>query len=71
VIIQPNEIFQVVWIGWVVSWVAASVWSGRTEKRATTHETWIYRAIIFVGAILITPWTARVLGERPAWPTGK
>ena len=69
-IVQPSESFQVIWIGWVVSWVAASLWSGRTEKRAATREMWIYRIVIFAGAILIAPWTAQVLGERPAWQVG-
>ena len=69
-IIQPSEAFQVIWVGWVVSWVAASLWSGRTEKRAATRETWIYRIVIFAGAILIAPWTAQVLGERPTWQAG-
>jgi len=68
--IQPSETFQAIWIGWVVSWVAASLWSGRTEKRDTTYETWIYRAIIFAGAILIAPWTAQALGEKPTWQVG-
>jgi protein-S-isoprenylcysteine O-methyltransferase Ste14 len=70
VIVQPSEAFQVIWIGWVVSWVAASLWSGRTEKRAATRETWIYRIVIFAGAILIAPWTAQVLGESPTWQAG-
>src|SRR5215831_4553449 len=61
VIVQPSEAFQVIWIGWVVSWVAASFWSGRTEKRTATRGTWIYRIVIFAGAILIAPWTAQVL----------
>ena len=69
-IIQPNEIFQAIWIGWVSSWVAASLWSGRTEKRDTTYETWIYRAIIFSGVILIAPWTAQILGEKATWQIG-
>ena len=67
---QPNEAFQLIWIAWVVSWVAASLWSGRTEKRAATRETWIYRIMIFAGAILIAPWTAQALGERPTWQVG-
>ena len=70
VIVQPSEAFQAIWIGWVGSWVAASLWSGRTEKRAVTRETWIYRIVIFAGAILIAPWTAQVLGERPTWQAG-
>jgi protein-S-isoprenylcysteine O-methyltransferase Ste14 len=68
--VQPSEAFQVIWIGWVISWLAASLWSGRTEKRAATREMWIYRIVIFAGAILIAPWTARVLDERPTWQVG-
>jgi len=70
VIVQPSETFQVIWIAWVASWVAASLWSGRTEKRAATREVWIYRIVIFAGAILVAPWTAQVLGERPTWQVG-
>jgi protein-S-isoprenylcysteine O-methyltransferase Ste14 len=62
VIIRPNETFEVIWIGWLVSWIAASLWSGRTAKRATTWETWAYRVAIFAGALLIAPWTASLLG---------
>jgi protein-S-isoprenylcysteine O-methyltransferase Ste14 len=36
----------------------------------TTSETWIYRIIIFAGALLIAPWTARALGESPIWQIG-
>ena len=46
------------------------MWSGRTEKRAATREVWIYRIVIFAGAILVAPWTAQVLGERPTWQAG-
>ena len=69
-IVQSSEAFEVIWIAWVVSWVAASLWSGRTEKFAATRETSIYRIVIFAGAILIAPWTAQVLGERPTWQIG-
>jgi protein-S-isoprenylcysteine O-methyltransferase Ste14 len=69
VIIKPNEAFEVIWIGWFLSWMAASFWSSRTEKRAATRETRIYRAAIFTGAVLMTPW-ARVIGERRIWEVG-
>ena len=70
-IIRPNETFEVIWIGWLLSWVAASFWSGRTAKRATTWETWAYRVAIFAGALLIAPWTATALGEKRLWEVGK
>lgn len=65
--IKPNEAFEVIWIGWLVSWMAASFWSSRTEKRVATRQTWIYRAAIFTGAILMTPWAGRVIGEKRVW----
>jgi protein-S-isoprenylcysteine O-methyltransferase Ste14 len=67
VIIKPNEAFGLIWIGWFLSWMAASFWSGRTEKRAATRETWIYRAAIFTGGVLMTPWAAQVIGEKRIW----
>jgi protein-S-isoprenylcysteine O-methyltransferase Ste14 len=70
VIIRPNETFEVIWIGWLVSWIAASFWSGRTAKRATTWETWAYRVAILAGALLIAPWTAPALGEKQIWEVG-
>lgn len=69
-IIHPSETFEVIWIAWFVSWMAASFWSGRTEKRAATWDTWAYRAVIFCGVILVAPWTARALGELPIWHLG-
>jgi protein-S-isoprenylcysteine O-methyltransferase Ste14 len=70
VIIRPNETFEVIWIGWLMSWIAASFWSGRTAKRATTWETWAYRVAILAGALLIAPWTAPALGEKQIWEVG-
>jgi len=70
VIFRPNETFEVIWIGWLTSWVAASFWSGRTAKRAITWETWAYRVAIFAGALLIAPWTAPALGEKQIWEVG-
>jgi protein-S-isoprenylcysteine O-methyltransferase Ste14 len=70
VLIQPNKAFEFIWIAWFVSWMAASLWSARTEIRARTWETWVYRSTICAGVILIVPWTARVLGQRPLWHVG-
>jgi protein-S-isoprenylcysteine O-methyltransferase Ste14 len=67
VIIKPNETFELIWIGWFLSWMTASFWSGRTEKRAARWETWIYRAVIFIGAVLMIPWTAQVIGDKRIW----
>jgi protein-S-isoprenylcysteine O-methyltransferase Ste14 len=67
VIVHPHKAFEFIWTAWFVSWMAASFWSARTEKRAKTWETWIYRTTICVGVILIVPRTAEVLGSEPIW----
>src|SRR5580698_5077356 len=66
----PSPLFAVIWIGWLVSWMAASSWSGLTVKRAASWDVWAYRTIIFVGAILLTPWAARLLAAPPLWNVG-
>jgi protein-S-isoprenylcysteine O-methyltransferase Ste14 len=68
--VEPSEAFEVIWVGWFLSWMAASFWSSRTEKRAATRETWIYRVAIFTGVVLMTPWAARVIGEARIWEVG-
>jgi protein-S-isoprenylcysteine O-methyltransferase Ste14 len=69
--IQPSKAFEVLWIAWFVSWMAASLWSGRTEKRATTRETWVYRFAIFAGAVLMLPWTTlHLIGAKRMWEIG-
>jgi protein-S-isoprenylcysteine O-methyltransferase Ste14 len=67
VTIQPNQVVEIIWIVWLTSWVAASSWSNRARKRATTLEAWRYRAAMIAGGILLVPLTGPLLGERPVW----
>ncbi len=57
-----RAIFLLLWVGWAVSWFAASFWSARTEKQVPTAEVWIYRTAITVGAILLWHRTGERLG---------
>jgi protein-S-isoprenylcysteine O-methyltransferase Ste14 len=68
--IGPSETLALIWIGWLISWVAASFWAGPIKKRATTLDTWTYRAPMIAGGILLVPWTARVLAEKRMWEIG-
>jgi protein-S-isoprenylcysteine O-methyltransferase Ste14 len=70
VISRPSAILEVIWVIWLCSWVAASFWSGRTQKRIATLETWTYRAAMIVGGILLVPLTPRLLGEKQIWQVG-
>jgi protein-S-isoprenylcysteine O-methyltransferase Ste14 len=67
---RPAVVLEIIWIAWLASWVAASFWTGRTQKEAATLETWTYRAAMIVGGILLVPWTAQFLNERPIWNVG-
>lgn len=64
---RPAVTLELIWIIWLISWVAASFWSGRTQRRVGTVETWTYRAAMIAGGILLGPWTARFLDERQLW----
>ena len=66
-IIRPSETLELIWIVWLVSWVAASFWSSPMQKRVATLETWTYRAVIIAGCLLLFPLTAWMLTEKPIW----
>jgi protein-S-isoprenylcysteine O-methyltransferase Ste14 len=66
----PTELFAIIWIVWVGSWIAAALWSGRTEKRVATPRVLVYRTAILAGAILLTQWPAEILGEDYLWDAG-
>ncbi len=68
--IRPSEVFAVIWIGWVVSWLVAAFWSARTEKRAAGWDVWISRGLTLAGAVLLLHATRRMLSETRLWHVG-
>jgi protein-S-isoprenylcysteine O-methyltransferase Ste14 len=70
VIKHPSAILDLIWIGWLISWVAASSWSGLTQKRIATLPTWTYRAAMIAGGILLIPVTPWLLAEQRIWAVG-
>jgi protein-S-isoprenylcysteine O-methyltransferase Ste14 len=50
---RPASAIGVAWIGWVVSWFAASFWTNRTVKRVALRDEFVPRVLIPIGAILI------------------
>jgi protein-S-isoprenylcysteine O-methyltransferase Ste14 len=68
--VGPSQAFAIIWIAWLLSWMAAALWSGRTEKSDTTAAVPVYRTAILAGAILLTPWVARTTSERHLWDVG-
>lgn len=69
-IVRPHVLFAVFWLAWLVSWIAAALWSNRTEKRAFTWDTVFYQVIVLAGAALLTPWAARRLHMQQLWHVG-
>jgi protein-S-isoprenylcysteine O-methyltransferase Ste14 len=67
VIARPSETLELIWIVWLVSWLAASFWTGRTQRRIGTAATWSYRAVIIAGAVLLVPWSKWLRAEPPLW----
>jgi protein-S-isoprenylcysteine O-methyltransferase Ste14 len=70
VITRPSEILELIWIVWLVSWMAASFWTGRTQRRIGNLETWTYRAVIIAGGVLLVPWSDWLRTEKSLWPVG-
>jgi protein-S-isoprenylcysteine O-methyltransferase Ste14 len=67
----PDVAFAVIWIGWLVSWMAASSWSARTEKRAEGFDVSAHRILLVAGAVLLTPWASRRLAAGLLWNAGE
>jgi len=63
----PTSLLALIWAAWLLSWLIGSFFSARTEKHVRTWDSRAYRIPILIGAILLTPWTAKVLGEKPLW----
>jgi protein-S-isoprenylcysteine O-methyltransferase Ste14 len=67
---RPALLFAVIWLGWLISWIVAALWSDRTVKRLVTWNVVVYRILIVAGVILSLHLTARHLGARRIWHVG-
>ena len=70
IVTWPTRLLALIWLAWVVSWVVASFWSGRTKSHVRTWDSWVYRLPILIGAILLSPWTAGALGASQLYDPG-
>ncbi len=65
-----SYLFAVIWLAWLVSWIAAALWSGATQKRAASWQSRAYPVLVVAGAVLLLTWTAPALRGRPLWHVG-
>ena len=70
IVTWPTKLLALIWLAWVVSWVVAAFWSGRTRTHVATLASWVYRLPILIGAIFLMPLTERVLGAAPLYHVG-
>ena len=70
IVTWPTRLLSLIWLAWVVSWVVASFWSGRTKSFVPTQDSWVYRLPILIGAILLSPWTAGAVGASQLYNPG-
>jgi protein-S-isoprenylcysteine O-methyltransferase Ste14 len=53
---HPGLVIVVLWIAWGLSWIAAAVWTNKTEKKPALREELGYHLLVFIGfALLIVP----------------
>lgn len=71
IVTWPTKLLALIWLAWVVSWVVASLWSGRTKTHVPTLDSLAYRLPILAGAILFLPLTARALAAAQLYHPGE
>ncbi len=70
IVTWPTKLLALIWLAWVITWVFASFWSGRTKTHVQTLDSLIYRLPILVGAILLSPWATSALGGSRLYNLG-
>lgn len=67
----PTKLLSMIWLAWVISWIVASFWSGRTKAHVPISKAWVYWLPIVLGSIMLLPVTERVLGARQLYHPGE
>ena len=67
----PTKLLTIIWIAWVISWIVASFWSGRTKAHVPISAAWVYWLPIVFGSIMLLPVTERELGARQLYHPGE
>jgi protein-S-isoprenylcysteine O-methyltransferase Ste14 len=68
--VTPETTIQMMWLAWLVSWLAAAAWSDRAVNRPATRHQITYRLLAGLGAVLLfgmNRYDLRV--ERILWRT--
>ena len=66
----PLQAIGIVWAGWLISWIAASLWSNRTETRPRFGSQLLYEALTRIGALMLLLSEVRPERQPRLWHTG-
>ena len=68
----PENTIYALWFGWLVSWTAAMLWSGRTEKRDGIVAEVFFRVVLYLGVILLfaVPSGRDIYAQMQLWHFG-
>ena len=50
---SPIIAIYLAWVAWLVTWLAAALWSSQPVKRAGIGQELLYRTLAFVGVVLL------------------
>jgi protein-S-isoprenylcysteine O-methyltransferase Ste14 len=68
---RPAIVILALWIGWVLSWVLAALWSNRTDKRPAFVTEIGYRILMIGGALLMFPPAHGYEGRLRLWQVSR
>jgi protein-S-isoprenylcysteine O-methyltransferase Ste14 len=49
----PPFLIRLVWVLWLLSWLAAAPWSSRTERQLPAYKLWLSHLAVMVGSVLL------------------
>ncbi len=67
---RPGIAIVILWTGWILSWIAASMWTNRTEDRAPLGSAAAYRSTMILGAALLAVPAHGYEGRLRLWHVG-
>lgn len=68
---SPPVLIRFVWGVWLLSWIAAALWSSRTERRLPAGDLWLSHLAVIVGAVLLFGGPSRFIDAPRLWQVGR
>ncbi len=67
---RPGIVIMILWGAWILSWLAAMLWSGHTEKRAGLRAELGHRMVLVIGAVIFLVPAHGYYGPLRFWHIG-